>query len=94
MYTLKSDRRRGTLELCAMQEYGVLYSRKKAAERMINEVEAEEKKEVPFTRDLKKYLDTLEVGMTQWLGLYKNLIGDCSMSRRRFETMLKRKNYI
>lgn len=94
MYKLKSDRRRGTLELCAMQEYGVLYSRKKVVERMINEVEAEEKKEVPFTSDLKKYLDTLEVGMQQWLGMYKNLIGDCSMSQQRFENMLSRKSYI
>lgn len=94
MYTLRSDRRRGTLELCAMQEYGVLYSRKKVVERMINEVEAEERKEVPFTSDLKKYLDTLEVGMKQWLAMYKNLIGDCSMSQRKFENMLMRKSYI
>ena len=94
MYTLKSDRRRGTLELCAMQEYGVLFSRKKVVERMINEVEAEERKEVPFTRDLKKYLDTLEVGMQQWFGMYKNLIGDCALERPNFEAMLTRKNYI
>ena len=94
MYKLKSGRRQGTMQLCAMQEYGVLYSRKKNAERMIAEVEAEEKKEVPFTRDLKKYLDTLEVGMQQWLGMYINLSGECALGKEKFEAMLKRKNYI
>lgn len=94
MYKLKSGRRQGTMQLCAMQEYGVLYSRKKLTERMIAEVEAEEKKEVPFTSDLKKYLDTLEVGMQQWFALYKNLTGDCALKREKFELVLKRKNYI
>lgn len=94
MYELKSDRRRGTLELCAMQEYGILTSRKKTVERMITETEAEERKEVPFTRDLKKYLDTLEVGRKQWLAIYKKLVGDCSMSQEKFERMLGRKNYL
>lgn len=94
MYTLKSDRRRGVLELCAMQEYGVLYSRRKMIWRMINEVEAEERKEVPFTSDLKKYLDTLEVGMKQWFSMYKNLVGNCALETKDFEAMLQRKNYI
>lgn len=94
MYNLKSDRRRGTLELCAMQEYAILSSRKIATLKMIREVEAEEKKEVPFTKDLKKYLDTLEVGLKQWFGLYKNLVGDATLDRKRFENMLSRKNYL
>lgn len=94
MYKLKSGRRQGTMQLCAMQEYGVLYSRKKLTDKMIAEVEAEEKKEVPFTSDLKKYLDTLEVGMQQWFTMYKNLTGDCELERQKFENMLKRKSYI
>lgn len=94
MYSLRSDRRRGTLELCAMQEYGILYGRKKVAERMISETEAEEKCLTAIGNDIRKYIDTLNVGLQQWLGIYINLTGKDNLTQITFENMLKRKNYI
>lgn len=94
MYSLKSDRRRGNLELCAMQEYGILYGRKKVAERMINETEAEEKTLTAVGNDIRKYLDTLNVGLQQWFAIYINLTGKENLTQTTFENMLKRKNYI
>ena len=93
MYALKSDRRRGNLELRAMQEYGILYCQKKSAERMINEIEAEEKTLTAVGNDIRKYIDTLNVGLKQWLAIYQNLVGE-EISQIKFENMLKRKNYI
>lgn len=94
MYSLRSDRRRGNLELCAMQEYAILYGRKKAAEKMINEVESEEKSLTAVGNDIRKYIDTLNVGMQQWFAIYINLTGRENMAHSTFENMLKRKSYI
>lgn len=94
MYTLRYYKARGALEMYAMKEYGLLYSRKEELGKLIREVELVERKEVSFTKDLKKYRDVLEVGMEQWFSMYKNLIGKNRLSRSNFENMVRRKGYI
>lgn len=94
MYVLRYYNARGLLEMYAMQEYGFLYSRKQELERRIEELEKVERKEVAFTKDLKKYRDVLEVGMKQWYSIYKNLVGKPKMAMRSFENMVRRKGYI
>ena len=93
-FDFRNERRKGILELVAMQEYGVLYSRKEKLKRISAEMVSEGGSEIGIClNDINKCLDVLNYGMTTWLEMYNRLSGE-DYSDTKFEMMLKRKGYI
>lgn len=93
-FDFRNERQKGILELEAMQEYGVLYSRKEKLKRISAEMVSKGGSDIgPYLTAINHYSELLNYGMTIWLRMYNRLSGE-DYSDTKFEMMLKRKGYI